>query len=498
MDRLSPLDAAFLELEDGDPNTSLSIASVAVLEGPAPAAEEFVEAISSRLPLIPRYRQKIHRVPFDLGPPVWVDDDRFDARRHFHRVAVPAPGDENALCELIALLMEERLDRDHPLWEFWVIEGLSGGRWAVLSKLHHCVADGVSGNRLLTVLFARPPRAGVRTMPVRDPGTAALLKDALCGLIAFPLDQLRSFFGLLLTPSLAARRIADATKGLITLASALLPAAPSSLSGPIGPDRRYEVAHASLVELHEISHAFGVTVNDVVLASVAGAFRDLLRRRAEEPLPDSVRTLVPVSVRGDRETVDNRISLMLPLLPVDIPDPVGRLVTVHRRLTELKDGKEAEAGSALTGAAEHAPFAPISWAVRLAAGLPQHHVVTVTTNVPGPREPLHILGREVLDLYPYVPIALRLRTGVAVLSYRDKMSFGVTLDFASSPDPGFFAKAIEHDLSALLRIARTPPRTSATKSPAGRPLDWEHRDLLPSSIRPGFVDPGSDPTVEVP
>lgn len=454
MDHLGPLDAAFLEIEDGDPNTSLSIASVAVLEGPPPPAEDFIGLIASRLPLIPRYRQKIHRVPFDLGPPVWVDDDRFDASRHVHRVAVPPHGDEDALCELVALLMAERLDRDHPLWEFWIIEGLSGGRWALLSKLHHCVADGVAGNRLLKILFAAPLRPSSPTEPVKDPGTAALVKDALRGLIVVPIDQLRSLVRLVLSPSRAAHKLADAAKGLAALATALIPAAPSSLSGPIGPDRRYEVAHASLRELHDICRAFGVTVNDVVLASVTSAFRDLLLRRGEKPLPGSVRTLVPVSVRGDRETVDNRVSLMLPLLPVDIPDPAGRLAAVHQRLAELKDSKEAEAGSALTGAADYAPFAPVSWAIRLAAGLPQHNVVTVTTNVPGPHEPLHLLGREVLDLYPYVPIALRLRTAVAVLSYRDKISFGVTLDFGSSPEPGFFAKAIEYDLSALARIAR--------------------------------------------
>ncbi|WP_037305840.1 WS/DGAT/MGAT family O-acyltransferase [Amycolatopsis orientalis] len=454
MDHLSPLDAAFLEIEDGDPNASLSIGSVAVLEGPPPPYPDFVRSITARLPLNPRYRQKIHRVPLDLGPPAWVDDDRFDAARHFHRVAVPAPGGENELCDLVALLMAERLDRDHPLWEFWFIEGLPGGRWAVLSKLHHCVADGVIGNELLKVLFTNEPPGIAAAEAVPDPGTVNLLKDAARRLLAAPGEQLRSVVRLALSPARAVRGVADAVSGLTAFASALIPAARSSLSGPIGPDRRYEVAHASLDTVHEICRAFEVTVNDVALAAVTSAFRALLLRRGEKPVPDAMRALVPVSVRGDRDTVDNQVSLMLPLLPVDVPDPVGRLVAVHRRSAALKAGKEPEAGAALTGAAGFAPFAPVAWAVRLAAGIPQHNVVSVVTNVPGPRTPLQVLGREVVDLFPYVPVALRLRTGVAVLSYRDKLTFGITLDFGSAPDPGFLAEAIENDLSALAGIAR--------------------------------------------
>lgn len=453
MDHLSPLDAAFLELEDGDSNASLSIASVAVLEGPPPSHADFVRSITARLPLIPRYRQKIHRVPLDLGPPVWVDDDRFDAARHFHRIAVPPPGGEKELCELVALLMGERLDRDHPLWEFWVMEGLSGGRWAVLSKLHHCVADGVTGNELLKVLFTDAPPHAASAEPVPDLGSLDLLKDAARRLLLTPVAQLRSVAGLVFSPARAVRGIADAVSGLTAFASALIPAARSSLSGPIGPDRRYEVAHTSLDDVHDVCRAFEVTVNDVALAAVSGAFRALLRRRGERPVPDAMRALVPISVRGDHGTVDNEVSLMLPLLPVDVPDPVGRLVAVHRRSAALKASKEAEAGAALTGVAASAPFAPIAWAVRLAAGLPQHNVVSVVTNVPGPRTPLRLLGREVTDLYPYVPVALRLRTGVAVFSYRDKLNFGITLDFASAPDTGFLAKAIENELSALARIA---------------------------------------------
>ncbi|EME55065.1 hypothetical protein H074_26192 [Amycolatopsis decaplanina DSM 44594] len=454
MDHLSPLDAAFLELEDGDSNASLSLASVAVLEGPPPSHADFVRSITVRLPLIPRHRQKIHRVPLDLGPPVWVDDDRFDAARHFHRVAVPAPGGERELCELVALLMGERLDRDHPLWEFWVMEGLSGGRWAVLSKLHHCVADGVTGNELLKVLFTDAAAGTATAGPAPDLGTVDLLKDAARRLLLTPARQLRAVVRLALSPSRAVREIADALSGLRAFTSALIPAARSSLSGPVGPDRRYEVAHTSLDDVHGICRAFEVTVNDVALAAVTGAFRALLLRRGEEPVPNAMRALVPVSVRGGHDTVGNEVSLMLPLLPVDVPDPAGRLVAVHRRSAALKASKEAEAGAALTGVAASAPFAPVAWAVRLAAGLPQHNVVSVVTNVPGPRTPLTSLGREVEDLYPYVPVALRLRTGVAVLSYRDKLNFGITLDFASAPDAGFLAKAIEADVLALARIAR--------------------------------------------
>lgn len=451
MGELSPLDAVFLEIEDGDPHTSLSIASIAVLEGPPPRHHEFAEAMAARLPLLPRYRQRIRRVPLDLGPPVWVEDDRFDLDEHLHRIAAPAPGDENALCELVAMIMAERFERAHPLWEVWVVEGLAEGRWAVLYKIHHCLADGIAGAALLEELLAGSPDGGPASAGAADPGMVPLVLRSFRSLVTGPVELVRALTGELRRPARFVRQVTSATRGLALLSAALTPATPTTLAGPLGADRHYELAHASLADVRAVAGKTGGTVNDVVLAAVTGAFRDLLRRRGETPGSSAVRALVPVSVRAatDKSTVDNQISLMLPRLPVDLVTPSARLSAVRHRMSVLKTGGEASGGSALIGLARFLPFAPMAFGVRVAAALPQRSVVAVATNVPGPSRSLSVLGRPVVDLYPYVPIAVRVRTGIAVLTYGDRMTFGITTDRDSSPEPGFLGKAIEHELAAL-------------------------------------------------
>ncbi|MEU7788865.1 wax ester/triacylglycerol synthase family O-acyltransferase [Amycolatopsis sp. NPDC049159] len=453
MDRLSPLDAAFLQIEDEDPSSSLAIASVAIAEGPAPAQTEFEGAVLARLAGIRRYRQKVRTVPFDLGPPAWVDDPAFDPPAHFGRVALPAPHDRAALSELVALLMGERLERDRPLWEFWVIEGLPDGRWAILSKLHHALADGLAATRLQTVLFGDAPADPDPGAEAADPGTVALLLDAAGSLLRTPWEQTRLVARELLHPNRLARRISDAARGLAALTSALLPASPSRLTGPLGRDRRYSTASVPLAEVKSVARAFDVTVNDVLLAAVTGGFRELLLQRGETPAADSVRSLVPVSVRTGT-ALDNEVSLLLPLLPVDLADPAQRLIRVHHRLASLKAGQEAAAGALLTATAAHEPFAPVAWAIRAAAHLPQRNIVTVTTNVRGPAEPLSALGRPIVEIYPYVPIALRVRVGVAMLSYAGQVTFGVTADADAVPDTEVLVKAIEREVQALRGAAR--------------------------------------------
>ncbi|WP_206797033.1 wax ester/triacylglycerol synthase family O-acyltransferase [Amycolatopsis sp. MtRt-6] len=452
MDRLSPLDAAFLEIEDEDPSASLAIASIAIAEGPAPEQEEFVAAVRARLAGIPRYHQKVRTVPFDLGPPAWVDDPAFDAGAHFGRMALPEPHDEQALCELVALLMGQRLERDRPLWEFWVIEGLPDGRWAILAKVHHALADGLAATRLQTILFGDTP-APARCEEAPDPGSAKLLLDSVGSIMRAPWDQTRLIARELLHPNRLARRVSDAARGLAALTSALLPASPTPLTGPLGRDRRYATASVALADVKAVAKVYEVTVNDVLLAAVAGGFRELLLHRGETPAADSVRTLVPVSVRTGT-ALDNEVSLLLPLLPVDLSDPVQRLIRVHHRLSTLKASKEADAGALLTSTAAHEPFAPIAWAIRAATHLPQRNIVTVTTNVPGPVEPLSALGRRILEIYPYVPIALRVRTGVAMLSYAGRITFGITSDADTVPETGVLAKAIEREVQALRAAVR--------------------------------------------
>jgi diacylglycerol O-acyltransferase len=460
MDRLTPLADAFLEAEDADPHASLAIGSLAVFAGPAPDFAEFRASIAGRLPLIPRYRQRLHRVAFDLAPPAWVDDPSFDVRQHVRRRAVPAPGGRAELAELVSSLMTERMDRSRPLWDYWFVEGLPGGRWAVLSKLHHSMVDGVSGSDLYhLVLDPTPePRPPVPDdwAPAAPPSRLSFTADAARELALTPVRATRGVADALRHPGRLARTATWTAGGLATLAGALRPGPRSSLTGPIGGQRRYAWAEVSLDDIRGVRKAYGVTVNDVALAAVAGGFRRLLLGRGETPEAHTLRTLVPVSTRepGAESIPDNRVSLMLPYLPVDLTDPGERLAAVHERIRHLRAAHEPEAGGVVTTVAGYGAFPPVKWGIRLGMSFPQWFVDTVATNVPGPRETLYCLGREAEQLLPYVPIADQVRVGIAIFSYRDVLTFGITGDHETTPDLDVLAEGIVDSLSELVGASR--------------------------------------------
>jgi len=482
---LSPLDASFLDAEDGDRHASLAIASIAVADGPAPAQAEIAETIRGRLPLVPRYRQKVRRVPFNLGRPVWVDDPDFDLDFHLRRTALTAPGDDAALARLVGRVMTQRLDRDRPMWEDWVIEGLPGGRWALLSKVHHCMVDGVTGNQLYRLMCdttAEPkPPVPDHWRPRPDGGTVDLTLDALGELARVPFDQLRWVARAAREPGTLAAQARDTLRGLAAITEAFTPGTPTSLSGPLGHARRYAVARVPLAEIKTAAKAYGVTINDVYLAAVAGAFRRLMLARGEEPAADAIRTLVPVNVRPSGDgTIDNRISSLLLLLPVEIVEPAERLAAVHSRIAELRDAREVETAANLLAMADHEPFAAVAFGIRMALRVPQRAIVTVTTNVPGPREQLYLLGRPIREILPYVPIAERMRVGVSVFTYGGQAAFGITTDFASVPEADTFARDVVGEVRGLLasrppaaapavpraaKVRRTVPRTAPHRRP---------------------------------
>jgi WS/DGAT/MGAT family acyltransferase len=460
MDRLNPLDASFVDAEDADPHTSMAIASIAVFEGPAPGHEEVLAHLAGRLPLVPRYRQKLRTVPFRLGRPVWVDDPDFDLRYHVRRTALPAPGGDRELAELMARVMSQRLDRDHPLWEYWVAEGLAGGRWALISKVHHCMVDGVSGTDLYRVIFDASlepsPSAAAEDRTVRgEPSAVALAAQAALDAIVLPAREVLALSGAAADPAGAARRAAEIARAVAKLAPAARPAARSSLSGHIGRQRRYTWARASLEDVKTIKRQLGGTVNDVVLAAISGGFRTLLLARGEQPGPHMVRSLVPVSLRapGEEDVYENQVSAVLADLPVHVADPAERLAAVRAELQTLKASKEAMVGEALTTLGRYTPFPLASWWVRLGFGLPQRDIVTVTTNVPGPRQPLYGMGRQILEIIPYVPIATTLRTGISIFTYSGNVTFGITGDFAANPDLDVLADGIEQGMAELLKAA---------------------------------------------
>ena len=461
MDRLNSLDVMFVDAEDADPHVSMAIASIAVFEGPAPSYEEVLAHLAGRLPLVPRYRQRLRPVPFRLGRPVWVDDPGFDLRYHVRRTALPAPGGDQQLAELMARVMSQRLDRDHPLWEYWMVEGLAEGRWAFISKVHHCMVNGVSGTDLYRVIFdfspePAAPAAADDFAPAAEPSDLELAVRAALDAVALPAREAVAFARTAADPGTALRQAAETARALAKLAPAAWPAAGSSLSGSIGRQRRYTWARASLDDVKTIKGALGGTVNDVVLAAISGGFRALLLARGEEPGPHTVRSLVPVSVRapGTENVYENQVSAILADLPVHIADPVERLEAVRAELRALKTAREALAGQALTTLGRYTPFPVASWLVRLGFGLPQHDIVTVTTNVPGPRQPLYGMGRRAVEIIPYVPIATTLRTGVSIFTYCNKVTFGITGDFAANPDLDVLARGIEDALTDLLKAAR--------------------------------------------
>jgi len=460
MDRLNPLDALFVDAEDADPRTSMAIASIAVFEGPAPSHEEFLAHMAGRLARVPRYRQKLRTVPFRLGRPVWVDDPDFDLRYHVRRTALPAPGGDRQLADLMARVMSQRLDRDHPLWEYWVAEGLASGHWALISKVHHCFADGISGTDLYRVIFdfspeGSPPAVDERVVRA-EPSPVELAVRAAMDTVMLPLREALALRGAVADPHGAIRQAAGLARASAKLAPALWPATGSSLSGHIGRQRRYTWSRASLDEVKTIKRALGGTVNDVALTAISGGFRALLLGRGEQPGPHMVRSLVPVSVRapGEQSLYDNRVSAVLADLPVHIADPVERLTAVQAELLALKTSNEAILGEALTSLGRYTPFPFASWLVRLGFELPQWEIVTVTTNVPGPRQPLYGMGRRIVEIIPYVPIATTLRTGVSIFTYCDNVMFGITGDFAANPDLDILARGIEEDLAELKKASR--------------------------------------------
>jgi diacylglycerol O-acyltransferase / wax synthase len=459
MDRLNPLDAVFVDAEDEDRHTSMAIASIAIFEGPTPSHEEVLASLGGRLPLVPRYRQKLRTVPLRLGRPVWVEDPDFDIRYHVRRSALAAPGGDEQLAELMARVMSQRLDRDHPLWEYWLVEGLPEDRWALISKIHHCMVDGISGTDLYRVILdftpePAPPAADDRVVGA-EPSPAQLAAQALLDMALLPVRGAAALGGAVADPGRAARQAADTIRAAAKLAPALWPAASSSLSGPIGQQRRYTWARASLEDVKTIKRELGGTVNDVVLAAISGAFRELLLARGEEPEPHKVPSLVPVSTRapGQENIYENRVSAVVANLPVHVADPQERLAAVRAELQALKASKEAILGEELTSLGRYSPFPLISRGIRLAFALPQREIVTVTTNVPGPRQPLYGMGRRLLEIIPYVPIATTVRTGISIFSYCDQVTFGVTGDFGANPDLDVLARGIEHCLSELMEAA---------------------------------------------
>lgn len=458
METLSALDSAFLVLEDE--TSFLHIGSVAVFEGPPPTFEAVKEAIRRKLPLVPRYRQRLLTVPGQVGRPVWVDDPGFDLDYHVRRTRVRSPGGNLELQELAGQVMSMPLDREHPLWEDWYVGGLADGRWAIITKIHHSMVDGIAGTDLLSLVLDKsvePDQVPEDIFsPEPLPTRRALLVRAARERVAEPYVDLRLTVDGLRHPKRLLQVGAATARGLVGFAAAARPVSRTSLVGSLGRDRLYRWAEVSIDDLRLVREAFGGTLNDVVLAAITVAFQDLLRARGEDLTRHAVRTLVPVSVRlpDQRGQWDNRVSAIIAELPVERPSPVDVLREVTHRMDALKTSHEAEAGQVVTSIADLVPPQGLSALLTMAFRFPQRFISTVTTNVPGPRTELFLAGRRMLANYPYVPIADRLRMGIAITSYDGRLLFGITADQRSSADVDVLRDGLVHGLDALVSAAK--------------------------------------------
>ena len=460
MEQMSPLDAAFWELEDAQ--SGLHVGSVAVFDGPVPTLAQLRRLYHHKLHLVPRLRQRMQRVPVAIGHPVWVDDTAFDLRYHVRGTVASRPGDTAELFALTGRIMSARLDPDRPLWEAWLIRGLADGRWAIITKLHHCMVDGLAGMSVLNRIFDADPHA---ELPRLDRWTAVPESPArlLTGTV---LDQLRGV-------GRTTRRVAELARhprrtsqqavllgsGLRDYMGALRPGPRTELTGRLGASRGYCATTLRLADLQAIRAPYGATLNDIVLALATNGIRDLLVARGETPAPHLVRCLVPVSVRASGDnTVNNQVSAVLVELPVEFADPADRVRALVARTRHVKASSEAAAGATLTSLARWAPPQVVTMGVHTALRMPQHAVTTVVTNVPGPPGRLYFLGRRMRAHYPYVPIADRIRVGIAVTSYDERLYVGITCDRDSVPDVAVLRAGIERGLVELAQTVETTAR----------------------------------------
>ena len=481
MDRMSALDAGFFFAESE--NTPMHVGSVAVFDGPPPSYGDVVRLLLSKLPLVPRYRQRVRPVPMQLGRPLWVDDAHFQILYHVRHTAVPGPGSDEQLRNLAGRVLGQRLDMAKPLWELWLVEGLADNRWAIISKVHHCMVDGVAGTDLMQLMFDLEPDAKHDEpkpwTPRRPPSSLALVAESVTDTLTHPFQQLSSM------PSVgtAVRAAKGMAEPLKTAAStvpslarqAVTPTA-RSLNGPIGPHRRWAWTDGKFEEFKAVRTALGGTVNDVVLAAIAGGFRDLLKGRGElssEKLV--VRSMVPVSVRrpGERNVQDNRVSAVFVDLPVGLPDPKDRLASIRGQMDEYKKAMQAVDARSIIAMGDFVAPTLLSLGVRAALQAGQFWCQAVTTNVPGPRIPLYVLGKRMVSAYAYVPIAGGTRCSIGIFSYLNTMTFGINADFDGYPDVEVLSTGIRRGLDQLLKIAgaegaAAQPPAEPAKTPSPR------------------------------
>jgi diacylglycerol O-acyltransferase / wax synthase len=461
-DRLTSLDASFLHLEKLE--TPMHVGALSVFEG-GPFFDDqrrfrLADArrlVASRLHLIPRFRKRLMAVPLEQGRPIWVDDQRFDIAYHVRLTALPSPGTREQLLTLCSRVQAQLLDRGRPLWELWFVEGLDGGDVAPLPKTHHALVDGVSGVDVATVLLdfaAEPPVLDPTPWePEPAPTRAQLLVDSLRERLTEPAEIVRTARHAVRWPRQAFERGSQLARSMASMVDRNLVAPRTSLNGKVGRNRRFDGARVSLDDVKAIRKSLGGTVNDVVLAGVAGGLRRLLESRADDLDGLVLKVFCPVSVRDEsqRMQLGNRVSGMFVALDVGEPDPVARLRAVQAVTADLKERQQAVGAAFLVGLTQYAAPTLLGLAARVVHRQPFFNLVV--TNVPGPQVPLYCMGARMLEAYPIVPLTSNLTLGIAILSYCGQLHLGLFTDRDAFPDLPVLTGALEDSFAELRKIA---------------------------------------------
>jgi diacylglycerol O-acyltransferase len=464
-DRLSAIDASFLHQEKQA--SHMHVGALVIFEGPPPTREEFIAHNESRLGLVPRYRQRLAFPRFEMGRPFWVDDPSFNIDYHVRHTALPRPGSEEQLRQLAGRIFSQRLDRSKPLWEVWLVQGLEGNRFALISKTHHALVDGVSGVDIATVLFDLQPvpaELGEQELwsPAPVPSDVELVTEGIKGLVRTPVSLAGRALEALQHPGRTAAQAREAAEGIGEVVWAGLNPAPDvPLNVEIGPHRRLWWVRSRLGDFKEIKNALGGTVNDAVLAVVAGALGRWLRTRGVRSEGLELRALVPVSIRSEHEqgSLGNRIAAMRGPLPVYVDDPVERLRLVQESMGNLKQSKQALGAEVISGLQDFAPPTLLAQASRLNFSTRLFNLIV--TNVPGPQFPLYLLGREMEEIVPIAFLPENHALAIAIMSYNGKVDFGLLADYDAMPDLEDLAGMVEESLAELLGAARKHSKSAA-------------------------------------
>jgi diacylglycerol O-acyltransferase / wax synthase len=471
LDRLTPVDASFLHQERQA--SHMHVGAMLIFEGPPPGYDELLEQIESRLHLVPRYRQKLAFPPLESGRPLWVDDPNFNLEYHARITALPKPGSEEQLRNLAGRVFSQRLDRSKPLWETWLVHGLEGNRFALISKTHHALVDGVGGIDLASVLFdVDPVPRKVEPepwTPQPEPTAAELLAESAKSIARTPFGLAGRALGAVQHPGRTLATVRESAEALGEVVWAGLNPAPTTpLNVQIGPHRRLSRVRTELDQFKLVKNTFGGTVNDVVLAAVAGGIRSWLRSRGVRTEGLELRALVPMSIRAADEEgeLGNRIAAMRGPLPVYVDDPVERLRIVSEAMQGVKESKQALGAEVIAGLENFAPPTLLAQASRLNFSTRLFNLIV--TNVPGPQFPLYLLGRELLELVPVAFLPEDHALAIAIISYNGLVEFGLLGDYDAMDDIDFVAAAISDALDELVAAARAGQPAARGRQPAAQ------------------------------